>query len=199
MSPPSSGLNQSPVVPPFGFNATRGDYRSPAFSSGSFISQWSHKSPLPLDAPSESCPDWHRWTDLLPSHLTQSIWIDYLVYIFFSLSFAGLSSLLTVYLSRSTQIHASQNAESDSNDSSSTIRNDFDEARPVSDTTDSYFAPLLSHRKSSKIESSSIKVPPKISYFAAGSGIPEVKCILSGQVPRAHAFSSITRLATAYQ
>ncbi|PLW15660.1 hypothetical protein PCANC_15090 [Puccinia coronata f. sp. avenae] len=186
LSPPSSGLNQSPVVPPFGFNATRGDYRSPAFSSGSFISQWSFKSPLPLDAPSESCPDWHRWTDLLPSHLTQSIWIDYLVYIFFSLSFAGLSSLLTVYLSRSTQIHASQNAESDSNDSSSTIRNDFDEARPVSDTTDSYFAPLLSHRKSSKIESSSIKVPPKISYFAAGSGIPEVKCILSGFVIRGY-------------
>ncbi|KAA1116815.1 hypothetical protein PGTUg99_021891 [Puccinia graminis f. sp. tritici] len=187
LNPPSPQSPHSTVAHPFDFNATRRDYRSPAFSSRSFISQWSFKHPSSLDYPSESCPDWHPWTDLLSPHQPQSIWIEYLVYIFFSLSFAGLSSLLTVYLSRSTQIHTSTYAQSDHNDSSSTIHNNLDDPSPVPDAScSSYFDTLPTNRKSSRNQPSSTKVPPKISYFAAGSGIPEVKCILSGFVIRGY-------------
>ncbi|KNZ57872.1 uncharacterized protein VP01_2051g2 [Puccinia sorghi] len=177
-SRPSSEPSQSPTALPSAFNATRGDYRSPAFTSGSFISQWAFKSSSP-DSSSESCPDWRLWTDLLPHRLSQSIRIEYLVYIFFSLLFAGLSSFLTVYLSRSTQIHASNNVESDSNDSSSTIHATSHVTNSVPNST---CTSLPTSRKCPQNGSSLKKVPPKISYFAAGSGIPEVKCILSGQV-----------------
>ncbi|KAH9445273.1 hypothetical protein Pst134EA_031498 [Puccinia striiformis f. sp. tritici] len=188
LSPASPDFSQSATIEPFSFNVTRRDYRSPAFKSGSFISQWSNKSPSLLESPGESCPDWHLWADLLPSDLTQSIWIEYLIYIFFSLTFAGLSSLLTVYLSRSTQTHTSNFAESDHKDNLSTINeNSFDDINHVPNTArSSYFASFSPHRKSSNTQSKSTQVPPKISYFAAGSGIPEVKCILSGFVIRGY-------------
>lgn len=186
LGPPSSEFSQFPIALPSAFNATRGDYRSPAFTSGSFISQWSFKSSSP-DSSNGSCPDWRLWTDLFPHGLSQSIRIEYLVYIFFSLLFAGLSSFLTVYLSRSTQIHASNNVEFDSNDSSSTIHASSHASNPVPNSAcTSYFSFLPTSRKSPQIGSSPKKVPPKISYFAAGSGIPEVKCILSGFVIRGY-------------
>ncbi|OAV97007.1 hypothetical protein PTTG_26215 [Puccinia triticina 1-1 BBBD Race 1] len=187
LSPTSPQPSQSALDHSFDFNATRRNYRSPAFSSGSFISQWSFKSPSPLESPSQSCPDWHPWTDLLSPHSSQPIWIEYLVYMFFSLFFAGLSSLLTVYLSRSTQIHTSTYPQSDHNDSSSTVHNNLNDPSPGIDANcSSYFDTLPTNPKPPSTQSSSNRVPPKISYFAAGSGIPEVKCILSGFVIRGY-------------
>ncbi|CAH7688589.1 chloride channel [Phakopsora pachyrhizi] len=162
--------------------------RSPAFSKRSFLSrQWS-SGDLPIIIPSvmnnssipaslqlyeirpQSCPDWRRWSDLWSSSPSTTQWTSKLVFIFISLALAGLSSVLTVYFSRSTTV----------------ISNSIEPKITKSQTglneglmSESSRSPDLDDIPSQASLSLQTK---KVSYFASGSGIPEIKCILSGFV-----------------
>lgn len=164
--------------------------RSPAFRAGSTLSGWSPPKSFALlnsTTNEESCRDWHLWTDLWSSQASiEAKWIENFVYLFFSLFFACLSSLLTVYLSSSTQILGESSVDLDESiGSSSTVRGRRDRIS-IDVDPNSYFPSLGHNRKTPSHESSAFNAPAKVSYFAAGSGIPEVKCILGGYVIRGY-------------
>ncbi|KAG6333678.1 hypothetical protein ID866_5408 [Astraeus odoratus] len=109
-----------------------------------------------------SCPQWRRWSELIrswthnqPSSTFESDYIEYSTYTCVAILLATLSSLLTIYLTASTSF---------------LTRKDSGVLSPLF-ATDGKSVP-------------SIASPPKrqVLYYAAGSGIPEIKTILSGFV-----------------
>ncbi|KAF9501534.1 hypothetical protein BDN71DRAFT_1550108 [Pleurotus eryngii] len=109
--------------------------------------------------PEEDCPSWRTWSDALGQHGSDDDagveFVQYLVYAFVALLLAITSSLLTIYLTNSTTF--------------------------VTRKESGVLAPQFAEDKSS----ASPNVPAikrKVLYYAAGSGIPEIKTILSGFV-----------------
>ena len=117
----------------------------------------------PLPGPSEECPAWQTWSELLdpsdwsPNGISLASWmVEYVSYIVVALTLALLSSYLTLKLTASTSFIGRK-------DSSSINRDSFNVKGPLPP----------------------VEVPAptrKVMYFAAGSGIPEIKTILSGFV-----------------
>ncbi|KAI8453338.1 chloride channel [Phakopsora pachyrhizi] len=141
---------------------------SSAFSESSFLSrQWSSED-LSITIQSQFCDDWHRWSDLWSSSPSTSQWASRLIFILISLVLAGLSSVLTVYFSRSTMV-TSNSAESIKSKPQTGFGDDLTSPPHTSDS------------ENSQSQNDSLTTT-KVSYFACGSGIPEIKCILSGFV-----------------
>ncbi|KAH9942350.1 chloride channel [Epithele typhae] len=110
----------------------------------------------------EDCPAWRTWDQHFQPLADSSSWleaeaIDYVMYIAIAILLAVISSLLTIYLTASTSFVTRK----DSGVLSPTFASGDDAksmANPPSGT------------------------PRKVLYYAAGSGIPEIKTILSGFV-----------------
>ncbi|KAI0029975.1 chloride channel [Vararia minispora EC-137] len=109
----------------------------------------------------EICPAWREWGDVLAGAHASAIteeWAQYAAYTFLALLLAGLSAVLTIYLTAS---------------SSFTTRKDSGILSPD-------FAP------SSETKTPRAALPEygkrRVMYYASGSGIPEIKTILSGFV-----------------
>lgn len=107
----------------------------------------------------EFCPMWNQWSKLITGSDTPVVWVDYIVYVAFTVTLATLSSLLTMttrtVLPGALQIH--------------TVDEDLSRIDALSS----------SHTASAPDQSFS---EPVSYYSAAGSGVAEVKVILSGFV-----------------
>ncbi|KAG8733942.1 hypothetical protein FRC10_012058 [Ceratobasidium sp. 414] len=117
----------------------------------------------------ELCDAWTTWADVFgPENGKRSSWygleswaIEYVSYMIIALVLALASSLLTINLTASTSFITSKD--------SGVLGPAFDPARKDTGTST---PPMFS----------SEAAPRKVLYFAAGSGIPEIKTILSGFV-----------------
>ncbi|EMD37662.1 hypothetical protein CERSUDRAFT_114309 [Gelatoporia subvermispora B] len=114
----------------------------------------------------DPCSEWRTWAEVLdPLADKGSYWvnfeadvIEYVVYAVIALTLATISSLLTIYLTASTTF---------------VTRKDSGVLAPEFETADASqkaaLAPVSEQKR-------------KVLYYAAGSGIPEIKTILSGFV-----------------
>lgn len=113
----------------------------------------------------EVCDAWTTWAEVFgpkaDKHGVESWVIDYISYMVIALALAVASSLLTINLTASTSFI--------SNKDSGVLSPAFDPSRK-------------SLGSSTPPRGAEQPVPRKIMYFAAGSGIPEIKTILSGFV-----------------
>ncbi|KZT42536.1 clc channel [Sistotremastrum suecicum HHB10207 ss-3] len=108
---------------------------------------------LLVSARGETCPQWRTWAHTFTASTGEESWvIEYASYTIVALALALLSSFLTINLTASSSFITSK-----------------DSAVLASDVQGQKSAP---------------EVPPKrrVMYYAAGSGIPEIKTILSGFV-----------------
>lgn len=116
--------------------------------------------PANVDAANEFCPMWNHWSKLIAGSETPVEWIDFSVYVFLTVLLATLASLLTMttrtVLPGALRIH--------------TVDEDLSQINTALDGSDSATArePAMSE--------------PISYYSAAGSGVAEVKVILSGFV-----------------
>lgn len=157
-----------------------------------------------------NCPGWVRWSELLSSNGIDHWFTDYAFYIAIALLWASIASLLTLYLTsselyvtkkgvpvqgeqerKSTSAHrlfdgASSSASetspllsrSTSRDATGTVRA-YDAAAPASASEGA--TPSLAQAASDD-RANAANAPRKVLYFGSGSGISEIKCILSGFV-----------------
>lgn len=98
----------------------------------------------------DACEDWETWSEFFEGH--DIFFGDYALAIILSLFFATVSAIITVYLSASTHIDSSKDVS----------------------------ASALVEREDLQEEKQPQQSPSKVMYFASGSGIPEVKSIMSG-------------------
>lgn len=104
----------------------------------------------------DRCPDWRTWADVFSQtkgHVSEDV-VEYISYALIAVTLAFASSLLTIYLTDSTTF---------------TTRKES-----------GVFAPIFDNN--SKDQTMHIAAKRKVMYYAAGSGIPEIKTILSGIV-----------------
>ncbi|KAI0058083.1 hypothetical protein BV25DRAFT_1919615 [Artomyces pyxidatus] len=112
--------------------------------------------------PGEACEAWRSWGETITKHGTPAssqLVVEYASYAFFALLLSLVSALLTIYLTASTSFVTRKD--------SGVLAPDF----------------------ASDDETAKVSTPPtdnptkrKVLYYAAGSGIPEIKTILSGFV-----------------
>lgn len=119
-----------------------------------------HSEHANVDAANEFCPMWNQWSKLIAGSETPVEWIDFSVYVFLTVLLATLASLLTMttrtVLPDALQIH--------------TVDEDLSQINGPPSSSDS-----------STVRGPAMSEP--ISYYsAAGSGVAEVKVILSGFV-----------------
>lgn len=221
---------------PFDGFSTNPVTRGSPFTPSSFIHQWS----TPDFSTTHKCQDWILWTDLFSNQTSSPntpVWksfVEFAVYLFIALIFAGLSSTMTVYLSSSESVQSAKDRVSDlgSIPAQSALPSDpshptdaingnlahgqsmnqnspdcgllnpcmhsvesadpnplLPPSRPRFSTQSSYSSSRQETLTApNQVDSTKLSaVTPrakKVAYFAAGSGIPEIKCILSGWVLR---------------
>ncbi|KAI6040276.1 chloride channel [Pisolithus marmoratus] len=124
--------------------------------------------PLPDDlwmpsADDGSCSSWRAWSDVIrsrisrqPSPTSENDYIEYLTYTCVAILLATVSSLLTIHLTASTSFLTRKES--------------------------GVLSPLFMTNKHDEQQQSSPQSKRKVLYYAAGSGIPEIKTILSGFV-----------------
>ncbi|KAH9812858.1 chloride channel, partial [Melampsora americana] len=205
-APPSPAPTTNSTLPasfisssPFNTFSAQPTLRSSPFTSNSFIQTWS--TPLPTTS---SCPNWILWTDVLSSDLSPAHrgFAGYFVYLLIAICFAGLSSLMTVYLSSSQSVYSAKDraptpsipffSKTHRTSKSSYHNHDHHESvehSPERHQQSSSSSPFNNESDDTYIpDEPPVTVPRvhKVAYFAAGSGIPEIKCILSGFVIRGY-------------
>ncbi|KAI0786632.1 chloride channel [Abortiporus biennis] len=117
-------------------------------------------SPFSLTSTEKACAAWKTWGEVLAPIADANTWIEreftaYIAYAVLAITMAVISSLLTIHLTASTSF----STRKDSGVLSGTFEeseNKIDDVQPVEKR--------------------------KVMYYAAGSGIPEIKTILSGFV-----------------
>jgi chloride channel 3/4/5 len=153
-----------------------------AFPATALIHAWK--------APSEDCADFVPWSEVLEGTTIDSWRIDYLVAIFLAIIFAAISSAMTVYLTSSETVFSAKD--------SSTVHAPHPNqsipppalSRVQSRRSTRSYGTLHSRQSTSDLKASldthllPSTTAKRVMYFAAGSGIPEVKAILSGFVIR---------------
>ncbi|PFH51530.1 hypothetical protein AMATHDRAFT_58981 [Amanita thiersii Skay4041] len=110
------------------------------------------------DPATGECLDWRTWSETFSNGSSAADFVQYVAYAFIAVSLAFLSCLLTIYLTNSTTFVTRKE--------SGVLSPNF---------PDSHLNPKDSH----------VALPTrkrKILFYAAGSGIPEIKTILSGFV-----------------
>ena len=118
-----------------------------------------------------SCLEWRTWSQTIGSSNIDAVWIDYLAFILWCLTLAALSCFITMFSKTVVPSHIA--ATFDENLAAvhhkpKSLNDDEDEDDKVVSPTQ----PLVENNP----------VPPSIYYSAAGSGVAEVKVILSGFV-----------------
>lgn len=121
-------------------------------------------SPFSTVTQGPSCGEWRTWADVFVPVAEANDWIraelfEYLIYAVLALSMAVVSSLLTIHLTASSSFSTRKN--------SGVLSDAFAE-----------------NAEGQKVAKAPTTADPKrkVLYYAAGSGIPEIKTILSGFV-----------------
>ncbi|SCV68354.1 BQ2448_475 [Microbotryum intermedium] len=138
----------------------------------------------------EHCENWRTWGQVWldrggSEHYAEAI--AYLVFICIAVLFAVFASTMTIYLTASDSVYSSK-------DSPSIPHPGFSPAFParLSSRPGLSPSPSMSFRPDDPLRADDGKLhlptprPRKVMYFAAGSGIPEIKTILSGMVIRGY-------------
>ncbi|EKM54646.1 uncharacterized protein PHACADRAFT_258637 [Phanerochaete carnosa HHB-10118-sp] len=115
-------------------------------------------------AEGDGCSNWRTWYSILGPVVDGNPWlsfesemVEYIAYVAVALTWAIISCLLTIYLTASTSF--------------------------VTRKDSSILAPPIAPVEDAKaVEPALVDPKRKVLYFAAGSGIPEIKTILSGFV-----------------
>ncbi|KAK5946800.1 hypothetical protein PMZ80_000943 [Knufia obscura] len=114
-----------------------------------------------------SCARWRTWSEVIEMSNVDTVWIDYFMFIVWCVVLAGLSCFITLF---SKTVVPSQIAATFDEDLAATKHKNNDQAED--DKDNSSRQPLTQENR----------LPPSIYYSAAGSGVAEVKVILSGFV-----------------
>lgn len=117
---------------------------------------------LTIPVATSFCPMWKHWSQLITGSEKKTEYIDYIFYVTFTVALATASSLLTM-TTRTVYPGALQ------------IRNVDEDLAQVR-------ASLEGSSSSGGAESKAVDSAPTVYYSAAGSGVAEVKVILSGFV-----------------
>ncbi|KAK2740077.1 hypothetical protein FQN55_009026 [Onygenales sp. PD_40] len=118
----------------------------------------------------EDCPAWLSWSEILQSSTIDQQWIDFAAFVFWAVVLAAASCVLT--LVTKTVVPSSI--------SLSTLDEDLG-----ADVSASSSPPLRGRKTDPSLNRSpqrEVVAPPMVYYSAAGSGVAEVKVILSGFV-----------------
>lgn len=124
-----------------------------------------------------TCDDWRPWSQLVQSERVDGMWIDYLAFIVGCVVFAALSCALTLYSKTVVPAHIASTFDEDLGATKRNIQQNHDK-----DEDDHHAMQTSEHT-----------IPPNIYYSAAGSGVAEVKVILSGFV--LHGYLGLKTLA----
>lgn len=119
--------------------------------------------------PATECESWINWSEIFRSSKVDSIWIDYAAYILSVVTLAMLACFLTLY-SRTVVPSAVQLATLDENLGADVWK------------TQQKYGLEPDESASPGNNQSDAATPPMVYYSAAGSGVAEVKVILSGFV-----------------
>jgi chloride channel 3/4/5 len=158
----------------------------------------------PVDSETEDCPGWISWGQKFGSTDSHNWAASYSMYFVVAILWASIASILTIYLTSSelylkdpaSQSSATANLNqkpSSSSDGDARQHGDSSDQEP---TETSALLPNASSganrpdrlhsrdfaRRANEQRASKAILPRKVLYFATGSGISEVKCILSGFV-----------------
>ncbi|SCZ90228.1 BZ3500_MvSof-1268-A1-R1_Chr1-3g01854 [Microbotryum saponariae] len=138
----------------------------------------------------DHCANWRTWAQVWvdkggSEHYAEAI--AYLAFICIAVLFAVFAATLTIYLTASDSVYSSK-------DSPSIPHPGFSPAFPalLSSRPGLSPSPSVSFRPEDSLRADDGKLqlptprPRKVMYFAAGSGIPEIKTILSGMVIRGY-------------
>lgn len=117
------------------------------------------------------CPLWKHWSQLVTGSEQKTDYIDYIFYVAFTVCLATASSLLTM-TTRTVYPGALQ------------IQNVDEDLAEVQMNPES-------SSSSSGAESKAVNTAPTVYYSAAGSGVAEVKVILSGFVLHVRSLHSV--------
>ncbi|CDS00776.1 hypothetical protein [Sporisorium scitamineum] len=163
----------------------------------------------PIDSETEDCPGWITWGQKFGS-LKQKNWLaSYGMYFAVAVLWASIASVLTIYLTSSelylkdrdasspTTTILNQKTASKSQDGADTAdeptettallsqqhNGQSSRSTPAVDTERAHRAASRNYaRLANEHRAQNAILPRKVLYFATGSGISEVKCILSGFV-----------------
>lgn len=161
---------------------------------------------LSANSENENCPGWVTWADKFHLNGEWNFIGEYGVYILVAILWASIASLLTIYLT-SSELYVKDKAEEESRATgqeqvtqSQPLAADeqtplLSNTRPGDDSMDRTYnsnAPpdftknalptkIFSHL-ASEVRANEALPPRKVLFFGSGSGISEVKCILSGFV-----------------
>ncbi|SAM84916.1 uncharacterized protein UBRO_05881 [Ustilago bromivora] len=165
----------------------------------------------PLDPETEDCPGWITWGQKFASHNNKNSFAGYSMYFIVAAIWASIASILTIYLTSSelylkdselaspTSTIINQKPSTSAQDDEVTA-NEPDESTALLGQQRNGQAPqsqpsaaefngradrITSHnfaRIANEQRAEKAILPRKVLYFATGSGISEVKCILSGFV-----------------
>ncbi|SNX85868.1 related to chloride channel protein [Melanopsichium pennsylvanicum] len=165
----------------------------------------------PVDSETEDCPGWITWRHKFGSTTNKNWFAGYGTYFFVAVLWASIASILTIYLTSSelylkdkdapspTSVIIQQKRTSDAGQGDSIVDEPNEttallgasqqqqqngepstrtEANPRADRMTSHNVARLANKQRADMAI----LPRKVLYFATGSGISEVKCILSGFV-----------------
>ncbi|KAL2889899.1 H+/Cl- exchange transporter 3 [Ceratocystis lukuohia] len=116
-----------------------------------------------------SCSEWKPWNEVLTHEAIDHEWIEYIVYITFVVALSAIACFITLW-TKTVIPSAYQLATLDENLAAEQV------PTPQQAAEDSF-----SPQQTSKTEPTS-SLPPMVYYSAAGSGVAEVRVILSGFV-----------------
>jgi len=113
------------------------------------------------------CDDWTRWSTSLTSNHERTRWVDFAVFTFWSVVLAVAACLITLQTKTTVSSAISLSTLDENLGADKSDKNN--EGRPASVSPERRFADAA-------------RRPPMVYYPAAGSGVAEVKVILSGFV-----------------
>ncbi|GAA6058723.1 hypothetical protein JCM10212_003411 [Sporobolomyces blumeae] len=154
---------------------------------------------------SDECPDWTTWADVWQTKTGEGYVsgqvVEYASYILLAILFSTTASALTIYFTSSTAVYSSKDSlETRTNSSTASPSDPSCGHSQLSHAAPAHTPNLEQYHKSPlSFPTSQDEVPEpgaelgiprprprKTLYFAAGSGIPEIKTILSGFVIRGY-------------
>ncbi|SPO46984.1 related to chloride channel protein [Moesziomyces antarcticus] len=156
----------------------------------------------PVDSETEDCPGWISWGQKFGSAATHNWAASYSMYFVVAILWASIASILTIYLTSSelylkdpatnssatANLNQNQKPSSDARHHPNNLDQEPTETSALLPTASSDAnRPDRLHsrdfaRRANDQRASKAILPRKVLYFATGSGISEVKCILSGFV-----------------
>lgn len=121
---------------------------------------------------SEGCPSWRSWSQLLHPAGSDSQWINFAAFVLWAIVLAVASCFLTLFTKTVVP----------SNVSLATLDEDLGAEYEESSGDDTSYDPKPNNNNNTGLNPSLKLNPPMVYYSAAGSGVAEVKVILSGFV-----------------